>query len=83
MTSVTLIRPPHNAKFLMTDNLLPEEEYHSLKQTYAFLCDLIDPKKYPNIPKKIRTNASYCLRHYPRRDDWNKVYDTVGFWNPK
>lgn len=83
MTSVTPTRPPRNAKFLMTDNLLPEEEYHSLKQTYAFLCDLIDPKKYPNIPKKIRTNASYCLRHYPRRDDWNKVYDTVGFWNPK
>ena len=81
MPSATIIRLLHSVKYLMTE--LPEEEYHSLKQTYAFLCDLIDPKKYPNIPKRIRTNASYCLKHYPRRDDWNKIYDTVGFWNPK
>ena len=66
----------------MTEHL-PEEEYHSLKQTYAFLCDLIDPKKYPQIPKRIRTNASYCLKHFPRQKDWNKIYDTVGFWNPR
>lgn len=65
------------------DNILPEEEYHSLKQTYAFLCDLIDPKKYPHIPLKIRKNASYCLKNYPLRREWNKIYDTVGFFNPR
>jgi hypothetical protein len=79
---VTVIRQHLNVKYLMTEPL-PEAEYHSLKQTYAFLCDLIDPKKYPQIPKRIRKNASYCLKNYPKRDVWNKVYDTVGFWNPR
>ena len=32
------------------------------KQTYAFLCDLID-LKYPNIPKRIRLN-SVTVKHY-------------------
>lgn len=63
--------------------MIPEEEYHSLKETYKFLCDLIDPKKYPRIPKQIRTNASYCLRHYPIRQDLKDIADTVGFFNPR
>ena len=82
MPSVTHTRPLHNVKYLMTEHL-SEEEYHSLKQTYAFLCDLIDPKKYPNIPKKIRTNASQCLKHYPHSNLWSLIYDTVGFYNPR
>ena len=77
MHSVMPTRQPLNVKYMTTE--LPEEEYHSLKQTYHFLCDLIDPQKYPRIPKQIRRNASYCLKNYPRRDDWNKIHDTVGF----
>ena len=68
-----------NVKYTMID----EPEYHSLKQTYCFLCDLIDPKKYPNIPKKIRTNASLCLRNYPIREDLKDIAESVGFWNPR
>ena len=83
MLSVTLTRRPHNVKYLMTDYPLPEEEYHSLKETYKFLCDLIDPKKYPNIPKKIRTNASRCMKHYPMQRDWDRIYITCGFFNPR
>jgi hypothetical protein len=63
--------------------MINEDEYHSLKQTYCFLCDLIDPKKYPNIPKKIRTNASLCLRNYPIREDLKDIAEAVGFWNPR
>ena len=63
--------------------IINEDEYHSLKQTYCFLCDLIDPKKYPNIPKKIRTNASLCLRNYPIREDLKDIAEAVGFWNPR
>jgi len=67
----------------MTTNLLPEEEYHSLKETYKLLCDLIDPKKYPAIPKKIRDNAKKCTKHYPLQRDWDKIYPTCGFFNPR
>jgi hypothetical protein len=78
MPSVTLTHLRHNVKSLMN-----EPEYHSLKETYKFLCDLIDPAKYPKIPKKIRMNASRCLRHYPIRKDLKEIAQTVDFWNPR
>ena len=68
-----------NVKSLMID----EKEYHSLKETYKFLCDLIDPAKYPRIPARIRKNASRCLRHYPIRQDLKDIAETVGFFNPR
>ena len=79
MTSVTLTLPRPSVRYLMID----EPEYHSLKETYKFLCDLIDPAKYPRIPAKIRKNASYCLRHYPIRRDLKEIADTVDFFNPR
>lgn len=82
MPSVMPILRHHNAKYLMTE-ILPEEEYHSLKETYKLLCDLIDPKKYPRIPKQIRDNAKKCTKHYPHSRDWDKIRDTVGFFNPR
>ena len=62
---------------------LPEDEYHSLKETYKFLCDLIDPAKYPRIPAKIRENAKKCLRHYPIRRHVDDLHYTVDFFNPR
>jgi hypothetical protein len=63
--------------------MIDEAEYHSLKQTYCFLCDLLDPKKYPGIPAKIRKNASRCLKDYPIRADLKEIAETVGYWNPR
>ena len=63
--------------------MIEEEQYHSLKQTYCFLCDLIDPAKDKKIPAKIRKNASLCLRNYPIREDLKEIAETVGFWNPR
>ena len=87
MLSVMLTHQHRNVKCMTTDvfdfEYLSEEEYHSLKETYKFMCDLIDPKKYPAIPAKIRKNASYCMRNYPAAKDWDKVYETVGFFNPE
>ena len=85
MPSVTLTPLPPSVRCLMINSCdyLTEDEYHALKQSYAFLCDLIDPKKYPAIPAKIRKNASACLKHYPASKDWDKVYETVGFFNPE
>jgi hypothetical protein len=44
---------------------LPCERYNSIKYTEKFLVDLLDPKKTPRVPKAIRQQAYYCLRHYP------------------
>ena len=48
---------------------LPCERYLAIKRTENFLKDLMDPKKTPRVPKEIRKQAYYCLRHYPRRYD--------------
>ena len=44
---------------------LPHERYNAIKRTENFLKDLMDPKKTPRVPKEIRKQAYYCLRHYP------------------
>lgn len=44
---------------------LPDERYRAVMQTREFLFDLADPKKTPRIPKEIRRQAVWCLRHYP------------------
>ena len=44
---------------------LPSEEKQSLYSAKIFLRDLLDPKKTPKIPKKIRRRALTILRHYP------------------
>ena len=44
---------------------LPDERYRAVIQTREFLFDLADPKKTPRLPKQIRQQAIWCLRHYP------------------
>ena len=44
---------------------LPYERYHAIKRTEEFLKSLLDPKKTPRVPKTVRQEAYYCLRHYP------------------
>jgi hypothetical protein len=48
---------------------LPYERYSAIKRTEQFLKDLMDPKKTPRVPKEIRKQAYYCLRHYPGNYD--------------
>ena len=48
---------------------LPDERYAAVLRTKNFMMDLCDPKKTPRIPKSIRQQALWCLRHYP--DTWN------------
>ena len=63
--------------------MLPEEEYHSLKETYKFLCQLIDPKKVPNIPKSLRDNAKHCLKNYPVRRTLEELQQGEDFFNQR
>jgi hypothetical protein len=79
MTSVTLILLRHNVKYSMID-----EEYHSLKQTYCFLCDLIDPKKYPRIPAQDSKECESLSQDTTLfRSDLKEIAETVGYWNPR
>ena len=63
--------------------MIPEEEYHSLKETYKLLCHLIDPQKNPRGAKPIRERAKHCLKYYPVRRTLKELDDTVGFFNPR
>lgn len=44
---------------------LPDERYRALNMAESFLQDLMDPKKTPRVPKRIRAQARLVLRHYP------------------
>jgi len=63
--------------------MIPEEEYHSLKETYKFLCHLIDPQKTPRVAKPIRDQARKCLEHYPVRRTLQQLQIGVDFYNPR
>lgn len=51
--------------FIMT---LPRERFNALLKVRRFLRALLDPKATPRIPKAIRKEAYYTLKHYP--SDW-------------
>jgi hypothetical protein len=52
---------------------LPHERSRAIEQTRNFLRELLDPSKTPKIPKAIRTQAYWCLRHFPWDLDINRV----------
>lgn len=52
---------------------IPIERSYSIENTREFLLSLLDPKQTPRIPKKIRTKAYWCLRHFPSEYDMEKA----------
>ena len=44
---------------------LPDEELRALKETRKFLRMLLYPKETPRVPKAVRTQAAWKLRHFP------------------
>lgn len=44
---------------------LPNERYRAVENAREFLRDLVDPKKTPRVPKEVRKNAYWVLRHFP------------------
>ena len=44
---------------------IPSERRRSIEKTRNFLRSLLDPKQTPRIPKWIREEAYWCLRHFP------------------
>lgn len=59
---------------------LPDERYRAVNNVREFLRDLLDPKKTPKVPKWIRKEAYYRLKHYPSSWDIDRAktrYDEV------
>jgi hypothetical protein len=52
---------------------LPDERYRAVIQTEKFLRELLTT---PRIPKAIKDNARWCLRHYPSEYDMSKTCQT-------
>lgn len=48
---------------------LPDERFRAVLRTREFLLNLCNPEHTPRIPKIIREEARWCLRHYPNHYD--------------
>ena len=62
---------------------LPDERYRALKCGKEFLYDLLDPKKTPKVPKDIRRQAHWVLRHYPDDYHLDLIAKTLPEWFDK
>jgi hypothetical protein len=49
---------------------LPDERYRAVVQTQKFLLEILNT---PRVPKAIKDNARYCLRHYPNEWDMEQA----------
>ena len=45
---------------------LPDERYRAVVKTQEFLVEILNT---PRVPKAIKEQARWCLRHYPT--DWD------------
>lgn len=52
---------------------LPDERYRAVVQTKRFLLKLLST---PRVPKAVKDEARYCLRHYP--DEWEMQRAAAG-----
>jgi hypothetical protein len=52
---------------------LPDEKYRAIIRARDFLRDLLDPKKTPRVPKAIRKEAYYALKHYIWEGDLDQI----------
>jgi len=52
---------------------IPAERTRAVAHTEQFLCDLLDPRKTPRVPRDIRRRAAALLRHYPSQFDMEIV----------
>ena len=48
---------------------LPDERYRAVIRTREFLLNLCNPQHTPRVPKLIREEARWCLRHFPSQFD--------------
>jgi len=51
---------------------LPDERYRAVVQTQRFLLEILTT---PRVPKAIKDQARWCLRHYPTEWDMKRAAD--------
>ena len=49
---------------------LPDERYRAVVKTQEFLVEILNT---PRVPKAIKDQASWCLRHYPSAWDMKQA----------
>lgn len=54
---------------------LPDERYAAVMRTRKFLIDLCNSSETPRVPKEVREQARWCLRHYPDTWEMQQVAD--------
>ena len=52
---------------------LPDERYNAVMRTRQFLANLTNPQHTPGVPKLVRQEALYCLRHFPTAYDMKQA----------
>ena len=55
---------------VLKEMTLPDERYQAVLQTERFLKEILST---PRVPKAIKDNARYCLRHYPTEYDMRRA----------
>lgn len=53
---------------------LPDERYRAVIQTQKFLTELLST---PRVPKAIKEQARWCLRHYPNEWDMQQAAENT------
>jgi len=48
---------------------LPDERYRSVINAELFLRELCSPSRTPRVPKEVRAQAAWILRHFPSKYD--------------
>lgn len=55
---------------------LPRERTNAVNRAREFLRSLLNPKETPRVPRAIRKEAYWALRHYPSEWDMERVCKT-------
>ncbi len=56
---------------------LPYERMNSLRSAEQLLCDLLDPKVTPRVPRAVRQRARSVLRHFPLGSQLDLIAERV------
>ncbi len=65
---------------------LPRERTNAVHNAREFLRNLLDPKKTPKVPRSVRKQAYWVLKHFPSDMDMDYAADgapSVFAHNPK
>jgi hypothetical protein len=44
---------------------MPDERYRAVQNARLFLLTLLNPKETPRVPREIRRQARWVLKHFP------------------